>query len=551
MIKKIKIEEYRKLKDLDLDFVNTINFISGTNGTCKTSLLYMISNSFQTVVSTDEWVENATCLSTIKKINSLTNPKIESLTRGDKKYNDPAINKSGILYEVEYSMGRTLGFRKHNSRMTNRYAIKPLYKANSHDSLPACPVIYLGLSRLLPYGEYQNEEAIKDLKAYLPSHYQKEIADIYNKLTGIDIVAQTPQRMGDVKVRADFSTNIDGIDSNTISAGEDNLFILISAVVSLKYYYESINSNNAVESVLLVDELDATLHPSLQFLVLKLLKYYSINYKIQIICTTHSMSLLEYALEDNENIIYLIDNITSVVKMDSPDIYKIKMYLHNITHNDIFLNKAIPIFTEDEEARMFLDILFNYYEETREGFRNVRRFFHLVNANIGSENLISIFEDSYLLRTTMRSICILDGDKKSNYTNCIITLPGRGDSPEKLIMDYSIKLLEEDDSFWRDQSILKLNFGKIYYRDHILNDINNIDKTIKKTIEEGKSTHGLKRSLNKKVFNKHKLFFEMLYKHWIHNPNNASEVDKFYRDLYTMFKKVGEFHEIDTKEWEI
>ena len=131
--------------------------------------------------------------------------------------------------------------------------------------------------------------------------------------------------MGDIKTRADFESDKAGIDSNTISAGEDNLFIIISALVSLRYYYANIISNNEIESILLIDEFDATLHPSLQFKLLDLFRQYSASYKIQVIFTTHSLSSVEYALKKKDNIIYLIDNITSVIKMDSPDIYKIKI----------------------------------------------------------------------------------------------------------------------------------------------------------------------------------------------------------------------------------
>lgn len=122
------------------------------------------------------------------------------------------------------------------------------------------------------------------------------------------------------KTRADFDSDKTGIDSNTISAGEDHLFIIISAIVSLKYYFESIDSSNDVESIMLIDEFDATLHPSLQFKLLDIFREYSNGYKIQIIFTTHSLSSVEYALKKKDNVIYLIDNITSVVGMDSPDI---------------------------------------------------------------------------------------------------------------------------------------------------------------------------------------------------------------------------------------
>lgn len=61
--------------------------------------------------------------------------------------------------------------------------------------------------------------------------------------------------------------------------------------------------------------------------------------------------------------------------MDSPDIYKIKRHLSGITGDDIYLSKSIPIFTEDAEARLFMRILFEFYEETYPEFSGVCRFF--------------------------------------------------------------------------------------------------------------------------------------------------------------------------------
>lgn len=559
MVKKISITQYRKIKNMNFEFSRGINAISGTNGTCKTSLLHIVSNSFQAVNKNCSWINDNACIEIIKKVNNIINPKVETLTRGDKKYNDPAIGQKGSLFTVEYFDQSPLGFRRHNSKIvneykiSNRYAVKPFYQRGTKDTLPYCPVIYLGLSRLFPFGEFNNDDEIEEIKKTLPSAYKQEIEDIYKQFTGLSISSTIPQKMGDIKVRADFFSDHDGIDSNTISAGEDNLFILITAIVSLKYYYNCIQSSNTVESILLIDELDATLHPSLQFKILELFNKYSSDYKIQIIFTTHSLSLLEYALNKKYNVMYLIDNITSVVKMETPDIYKIKMYLHDITRDDIYINKAIPIFTEDEEARVFLNILLDYYSKKYSStFTKVRRFFHLVDANIGANNLLNIFEDIYLLKSTMQSICILDGDQKSkqDYNKYVIVLPG-GDSPEKLIMDYSIQLFDNDDCFWTDETIISLNYGKVYYRDNIRPDIDNISEKLKQLDEEGKSTHGVKREMSKKVFTKHKRFFELLFKHWVNNVEHEEQLNKFYKDLHVMFKKVSEFHGINSKEWNI
>ncbi|MDR2211996.1 MAG: AAA family ATPase, partial [Spirochaetaceae bacterium] len=49
MIEKLEILQYRKLKNITLEFSKNINVISGANGTCKTSLLHLISNAFQAV----------------------------------------------------------------------------------------------------------------------------------------------------------------------------------------------------------------------------------------------------------------------------------------------------------------------------------------------------------------------------------------------------------------------------------------------------------------------------------------------------------------------
>lgn len=550
MIQKINVVEYRKLKNLELSFSKKVNVISGTNGTCKTSLLHMVSNSVQAVTQKCDWVLDKTCLEVIKQVNSLVNPKIESLTKGDKVHNDPANGIKGTIFTVDYYGHSPIEFRKHNSKLNNRYAVKPWYRPGTTEKLPFCPVIYLGLARLYPFGEYLNDEAVQKLKKNLPSEYQQTIASIYSSLSGINISSVSSQKMGDIKTRADFESDKEGIDSNTISAGEDNLFIIICALVSLRYYFEKITSNNDVESVLLIDEFDATLHPSLQDRLLKIFRQYAESYKIQIIFTTHSLSTVETAIKNKDNVIYLIDNVSNAIIMESPDIYKIKRHLSGITGDDIYLSKSIPVFTEDAEARLFMRILFEYYEECTPEFASVRRFFHPVDANIGCKNLISIFSDTYLLQTTMKCACVLDGDQNTDLNKYIITLPG-GDSPEKVIMSYAQQLYDNDSDFWTNPLILELNYGKAHFRDKIKPDIENIIIQLQELRDAGKSTHGVERNLRKEVFTKHQRFFEFLFKHWVRDAENSDSVQKFYKNLNIIFKKVAEFHGINPQLWTV
>lgn len=552
MIKKINIEKYRKLENIEFEFSPYLNVISGTNGTCKTSILHIVSNSFKAATKGKHWIGNDDCLDVMKSVNISVNPKIETLTKGDKIYNDPANGHKGELYEVEYFDDKMLKYRRHNSQKEEdsyRYAVKPYYGKNKGENLPICPIIYLGLSRLFPYGEYDKESSIKKIRKTFPEEYQDQIKNLYQSLTGIDIQDFHSQVMGEIKARVDFESQTAGIDSNTISSGEDNILIIIVALISLKYYYESIKSNNQIESILLIDELDATLHPSVQLKLLDVMRSFSKNYKIQIIFTTHSLTTIEHMLGMKQNLIYLVDNVTSVVKMEEPDIYKIKMHLYDLTKEEIYLGRKIPVFTEDEEARDFLNIMFDYFETEKNEFSKVRRYFHFVDANIGSDNLKNIFADSYLLKSTMKSICILDGDQQSNLNNYTIALPG-GNSPEEVIMKYSLEAYDSDYSFWTDKTIIDLNQGKAHFRSSIQPDIENIKNTIQEKKKANESVHGLKRKLNKEIYRKHKRFFELLYKYWMYDEENEVQISKFYNNLLAAFKKVAEFHNINPKEWE-
>ncbi|HBO2010249.1 TPA: ATP-binding protein, partial [Enterobacter kobei] len=297
MIKDISFKKFKKLIDIDFSFDKDVNIISGTNGTCKTTLLHLISNGFQMPKVRSPNYNNNNCLKVIKTINRIANPKMEAIVRESKSYTDPAEGTKGNLFSINYLDGSALDFRKHNSTNPDeaqRYAIKPLYpRGGPKQSLPAKPVLYLGLSRLFPIGETKDDDLTK-ISLNLPDQYVDYISQLYKDFLGISISNIESNNIGDFKSGPLFDTDNPEIDSNTISSGEDNLFIIVKALVSLRYYFESLLvSNDIKESILLIDEFDATLHPSLQLRLLAKIREYARSYKIQVFFTTHSLSLLE------------------------------------------------------------------------------------------------------------------------------------------------------------------------------------------------------------------------------------------------------------------
>lgn len=551
MISKIHFIHYRKLKDIDIDFSKNINIISGTNGTCKSSILHIISNSFQAVKGTRCSDTVKKCIEIIKVINEQYNPKLESLTRGDKKYQDPAPGHTGAYYDVEYLGDQaTLSFRKHNSQNAGkfRYAVKPKYSIKSNEKLPSIPVIYLGLSRLATYGEYKDLEPIVEVKKNLPQEYLSEIIKIYASFTNYHISNIGVNHMGSVKIRADFDSAEKGIDSNTISAGEDNLYIIISALVSLKYYFDSLSEHSEVDSILLIDEFDATLHPAFQFKLFDLVLKYSMEYNIQVVFTSHSLSLLEYCLKKKQNLIYLYDNQTSIHHIENPSIHKINLYLKSITESEYSFERKIPVFSEDEEARYLLNILFDYFSEKNDGFRRVRSYFYLVDTNIGGDILHNLFKDPQL-KTFVGQLCILDGDHNDDLNNRVITLPGKG-SPEKFLIDYAKSLYDRDeDKFWLSDTVLEENIGKDFYIHTFIPAVDAIEEKINDFHIQGKSASGVRREETKKLFRQHKKFFHIVFDEWLTDPNNESEIIKFYNNLKAMYKKVAPIAGLDPDTW--
>lgn len=540
MVKRLNINRYKKLNDIDIEFNSGVNAISGTNGTCKTTLLHMISNAYKAVSKTDHQFSNPEALRMITSLNAQVNTKIEKLAKGDKQYNNPAPGyKEGSLFEVEYLDGSRLSFRRHNSSVNNRYAIKPYYKKGSHDRLPAKPVLYLGLARLIPWGEYQDDSALKNSPFKLSKDIQSELSDLYAQITGIHANSFQAQNLRDIKKRQEFRTEVDGVDSNTVSSGEENVLILLTALLSLKHYYESLDEGSRSESVcslLLVDELDATLHPSFQYALLQLLIDYSKKFHIQIVFTTHSVFLLRQMFKEKLNVIYLYDGAGVVSKMDNPDIEKIEMYLTNKTRADLFSEKKIPVFTEDEEARCLIRLLISHLSNIAFGFNHLNSHIHLIDGNLGGDVITSLFNDVQLRQSAIASFAILDGDKSSNLSNNIIALPGNGLSPEWLVFDYAIKIATEGDNpFWAEDCIQAEGFSISHFNQWIKPDIDTA-----RANADGKK----KREKAKVIFNKNKLFFTYIFKAWMLDPENTEAIRIFGFNLQAVYHKTANYHRI-------
>ena len=279
------------------------------------------------------------------------------------------------------------------------------------------------------------------------------------------------------------------------------------------------------------------------------MKKYSDECKIQIICTTHSLDLLEEGLKrDYYNVIYIDDDIekVKVLNDDRLDIYNIKSRLYEKSMEDIMKDKYIPIYTEDKEAIIFLEMILNYFADTFEEVAKIRNYFYLADSYIGCDNMKKLFKDKICGRQFKNCIGVLDGDvslDEKSLANNLMKLPGN-DSIESLVFKYSKELFDKNISeFWDSESVLDTAINRKYYRDNILKEINEIP------IKIAENSERKERELNKKCFNKenNKTFFELVLKYWIKSQDNKSELEYFYNGITTLYEKTAELNGINRK----
>lgn len=560
MIESIEFAKYKRLENIQIPIGTGISLIMGTNGTCKSSLLHIISNSYQEIPNKSVMLSDDRCMKVIRGMNQRINPKIESLSKGDQKYNDPAPLQKGSYYKCHYSDGTIIEFRKHNQRNVKRYRIIPSYKSGGNQKLPYGLVIYLGLGRLNAYGEYQDDSNIKEISAQfeMPQEYQDEIIKTYQRFTQYEIDELKYERMGDIKKRGKFSTTKDGNDSNTISAGEDNLMIILTALYSLKYFCDClVDEYKNTPAILLIDELDATLHPEFQIKLMDEFNKICVAYSnVSIVFTSHSISVFPECRDRKSNIIYLKDDFNTVSLLENPDEYKIKAMLDNKLNRDYYKNKKLPILVEDSQAKDFLELILNYFANEspfKDNCKEAISRLKVIEASFSCETLKTLFSGSGIDRANLPMIGIVDGDRNSfkNKYKSLICLPG-DDSPEEFVFSLCKKIPElSDPAINQLLKRLETEFAIAgrYIKTKLIPQINEIDEICNQKKQIGESTKGLRRQLNKNIYENNRDIFLEMFKFWINDEANKNVLLEFYNDLRFCFQLNCEYYGIPKTIW--
>lgn len=340
--------------------------------------------------------------------------------------------------------------------------------------------------------------------------------------------------MTDIKKKTSVGVNTNKYDYLTNSAGQDNLAQILLSVESFKLLAETLG--DAYQGgLLLIDEIDAALHPSAQNKLLDFLYKSAKKLKLQIVFTTHSISLLDYIIlksqplkNSNKNLIesYFftranLEESPTIIRSPNRNLYT-NLLLESVEFRK---GQKIKIISEDAEARWLLNKILP---------TNLLNQVNILDTHIGYNELLSLVKcDSTYFRTR---IIVLDGDvatktsQKRDITNLnmvgnnILLLPG-GKSIENSIRDFLLSDSQNVKEYYSNMICLSQGITKIHFMQEDLNTFYN---------------RGQKRDKLKAWFNAYLSIFEetQLFNYW--SKEHAEEIESFITNFKNNLVTISE-----------
>ena len=259
MYKRLVINKFRQFENVDMKLGKYLTVISGRNATGKSTVLGILANSGEIKKK-----DGATYL------NRQFRAEFSEILHGSKKYDESGSNRIQIDVVdnddvlVDQRFFRT-SWQKNGDR--ERFRVIPLGKTAEGKKTEAkmpIPVLYLGLSRLFPIGEAEEDSISTDNIRFLYDDHKQWFMEKYKNILSINekIDEINNFSIGETDKKKGVAIKTEKYDYLTNSAGQDNLGQILLGILSFKKLKKE--NENVKDGLLIIDELDATLHPSAQ-----------------------------------------------------------------------------------------------------------------------------------------------------------------------------------------------------------------------------------------------------------------------------------------------
>lgn len=518
MFTDLKVNDFRILKNKELQLGRYATMLAGWNATGKSTVLALLANSSELKAEEGKTYNG-----------KLFRAEFSEIFKGSEEH-----DKSEVKHRLELIWEENGAKEKKTFRTTwqdkgSRFRLIPMGKDPKNPKKVTAakfniPVIYMGLSRLYPLGETGDDQFQPSTQKFKCDEDRNWFIAAYKDVLSL---SETVVEITNIDFKS-AKKNSSGINAEnyawmTNSSGQDNLSQILFALLSFKNLKRE-NARAFRGGLLVIDELEATFHPKAQEKIINLLIKEARATGFQIVFTTHSLTTIEFfarRMRSNDvNIIYHYftkANANLEIEKNKP-IQEIRDdLLMSLIKSD--QPQKLTVYAEDDEGRWLL----------RRLLKGHARRIILPRVNISCQALIDLMN---VERSFANYLTVFDGDLtkkdekriKRNKRNYLI-LPGDGQkSPEMLIRDF-IKS-DASDTYFREQHAKNPRLKREYFNE---NDVALDGRDARVVYKEWFRTH-------KDIFEKSKII-----EYWMQANEKACKVfiDQFHRKHDMLAKKLN------------
>lgn len=511
----IYIKNFRSLKNCYIKLGSNLTVLSGKNGTMKSALLGLIAHPFNSPNDAKDLVGTPlkTTISNVFKMSKIfDNQKYEYYLDLVDIDGNP-IHEYVSMYYVKNIL----------TKEPERLRVVVGRKRGKGDGNFNLNTAYINFKRLFPIIDTDSVEKtennmLQEDKDFIKNAYLK----IFQK-TDYDNATLVSDDMN----KETFAPSNSNYNFEAISSGEDNLGHILLKMLAFKNYCQG---RDSLQGVFCIDEVEASLHPIAQDNLIDFLLDFSKKYNIQIVVTTHSLSLINHVIEKqnlmNNGKEKICLNMISTRFTDNGAYNIITNPDYNQAYTELTLKgksssarEKIFVILEDDVEKQ----LFNLVIRKREAEKYMKRISNLTNFSKGNSFTFLSKLAKNAEELLKNAIIIFDADVKENLDNyrtsvykmpslyglCleaeiikyIVELPGDAnlfrecnkekqsfinDFAQKDITNFEISFLERNSKRcknWKDSDKNFLKYVRIYVKEN-RNIFDPFEKSIYKDINE-------------------------------------------------------------------
>lgn len=559
--KDLHIENFRKLKNLDIELGEKITVFSGINGVGKSNILSLIAMAFGTSGTRiaggrfyphfDEYF-----VITEEEFKNQNNDKYRAFLKIDA---EKGFIQKRLGLRNDFVQGRGVRILP---RVTSHFSPEKTVEDVKKEAIAEygigdsarvpVPTIFISLSRLFPMGETElDKKGISTNNEIIRDGIIDKYIEWYNKVLP-NSISKNEFKTSRIKkvVNSNGRIHVELLDSDarTQSVGEDNLGTIISALLDF-YYLKEKQGNKYNGGIICIDELDSALHPSAQMRLFDLLDEMSIELSLQVFMTTHSITLLERIINkqnrDSEayKLVYILDPRFPRIKKNINSIEDIKS---DMFEENSYYQPILKVYCEDKETEFIFEQLSKIMKQDDNFSLPEYQIFPMHLGHRQLEDLRNF--DKYFESVVM----LVDGDAKCDKENNldkylnhdikglnsrkleinILSLPTFL-APESYLY-FILTQIENDREFWRQ--LERLNLKKDYTAHNLETIINKVSLNDEQFI----SNNDLKKVFCGNLLETIKEFVsetQVLSYYYDENPEDLCEFKNKTREIFKIVDK--------------